>query len=306
LTAAGACTQSTTPNITARRVLNLANPTANPIGYLTTYDDGGTQSYNGLLFSTSYRLRSGLSMNANYTWSHCIGINSTLTVLNLGQSYIHSGFGSTVPGANNRNADVGDCVQDRRQIANLTLVYQTPKYSNTFARVLATGWTLGSTIQARSGGPLAIVTGTDPDPATGSGGNSPGSQRPNQILPNVYSANQGASCGASGSFCEQWLNPAAFAPPALGTFGSLGAFTVFGPAFWQWDMSLSRQFRIIEGHNIQIRFEGFNITNSFRPGNPSVNEGGASTFGLVTTDATPPAATTAPARVFQLAAKYVF
>jgi len=306
LTAAGACTQSTTPNITARRVLNLANPTANPIGYLTTYDDGGTQSYNGLLFSTSYRLRSGLSMNANYTWSHCIGINSTLTVLNLGQSYIHSGFGSTVPGANNRNADVGDCVQDRRQIANLTLVYQTPKYSNTFARVLATGWTLGSTIQARSGGPLAIVTGTDPDPATGSGGNSPGSQRPNQILPNVYSANQGASCGASGSFCEQWLNPAAFAPPALGTFGSLGAFTVFGPAFWQWDMSLSRQFRIIEGHNIQIRFEGFNITNSFRPGNPGVNEGGASTFGLVTTDATPPAATTAPARVFQLAAKYVF
>ena len=177
LTAQGACTQGTTQNITARRVLNLANPTANPIGYLTQYDDGGTQGYNGLLFTTSYRLRSGLSLNGNYTWSHCIGIAPTLTVLNLGQSYIHSGYGSTVPGSNNRNADVGNCVQDRRQIANMTLVYQTPKYSNTFARILATGWTLGTTIQARTGAFLTVVSGVDPDPATGSGGNSPGSQR---------------------------------------------------------------------------------------------------------------------------------
>ena len=45
----------------ARRVLNLANPTAHPLGYLTQYDDGGTQGYNGLLLSTTYRLRSGLT-----------------------------------------------------------------------------------------------------------------------------------------------------------------------------------------------------------------------------------------------------
>ncbi len=303
LTVAGPCTGTTTANITARRVLNLANPSANPIGYLTQYDDGGTQGYHGLLFSTSYRMRNGLSLNGNYTWSHCIGIQSTITVLNLGQSYIHSGFGSNLPGANNRNADVGPCVQDRRHIANMTLVYQTPKFSNTAARIVGSGWTLGSAIQARSGAPLAIVTGTLPDPATGSGGNSPGSQRPNQILPTVYASNQGASCG---QFCETWLNPAAFGPVPNGTFGNLGAYSVLGPSFWQWDMSLSRNIRVVEGQNVQIRFEGFNVTNSFRPGNPGVNRGGASTFGLITTDATPPAATTAPARVFQLALKYVF
>jgi hypothetical protein len=171
---------------------------------------------------------------------------------------------------------------------------------------VATGWTLGSTVQARSGAPLTIVSGVDPDPATGSGGNSPGSQRVNQILPSVYSPTQGASCGASGAFCEQWLNPLAFSNPTTGTFGNMGAYSVFGPSFWQWDMSLARQFRVIEGQNIQLRFEGFNITNSFRPGNPGTTVGSASTFGLVTTDATPPAATTAPARVFQLALKYIF
>ena len=296
------CTQAA--NILQRRVLNLANPNANPLGYLTQYDDGATQGYNGLLLTTSYRLRSGLSVSGNYTWSHCIGL-APITLLNPGANYIHGGYGVSVPGANNRNADMGSCVADRRQIANMTLVYKTPKYSNQAARILATGWTLGSSIQARSGAPLTAVTGTLPDPATGNGGNA-STQRPNQILPNVYSANQGASCGASGAFCEQWLNQPAFGPVPVGTYGNMGAYNIFGPAFWQLDMALSREFRIIEGHNIQLRFEGFNITNSFRPGNPGVNVGSASTFGLITADATPPGPTTAPARVLQFAAKYVF
>jgi hypothetical protein len=33
---------------------------------------------------------------------------------------------------------------------------------------------------------------------------------------------------------------------------------------------------------------------------------GSSTFGIITADATPPSATTAPARVLQLAMKYIF
>jgi hypothetical protein len=324
LTAAGPCTQSTTANITARRVLNLQNPNAAPLGYLTSYDDGGTQSYNGLLFSISYRLRDGLSLNGNYTWSHCIGIPSTLTVLNLGQSYEHSGFGSNVPGANDRNLDVGNCVQDRRQVANFTLVYQTPKYSNRAMRVVASGWTLGSTIQARSGAYLNIVTGVDPDPTTGSGGNSPGSQRPNQLLTNVYSTTQGAPCaGSAGAFCVQWLNnpglygtpagsQAAFGSVPIGTLGNAGAYAVEGPGFWQWDMALSRSFRVTEGTHVDVRAESFNITNSLRLGNPGVNLGAGTTFGGITTDATPPAgvsggsSTNAPARVMQFALKYVF
>ena len=73
-----------------------------------------------------------------------------------------------------------------------------------------------------------------------------------------------------------------------------------------WDGAISRQFSIREGQKIEIRFEGFNITNSFHPGNPGLSTGTANTFGVITQDATPPAATTAPARVMQFALKYVF
>jgi len=86
----------------------------------------------------------------------------------------------------------------------------------------------------------------------------------------------------------------------------MGAYNLIGPGFWQWDMSLTRQFRILENQNLQIRAESFNVTNSFRPGNPGATVSAASTFGLITTDATPPGQATAPARVFQLAMKYVF
>jgi len=68
------------------------------------------------------------------------------------------------------------------------------------------------------------------------------------------------------------------------------------------------------GHvtRLEVRAEGFNVTNSFRPGNPGVTVGSGSSFGLIQADATPPAgvtggsSTNAPARVLQFALKYVF
>jgi len=57
---------------------------------------------------------------------------------------------------------------------------------------------------------------------------------------------------------------------------------------------------------MEIRFEAFNVTNSFRPGNPGVSTAAASSFGLITTDATQPSANAAPSRVFQFALKYAF
>jgi len=256
-----------------------------------------------LLLSSTWRLHNNVSANANYTWSHCIGL-PLITLLNPGANYIHQGFGQN-SGVADRNADGGDCAQDRRQVANITLVAQTPKFSNRFARIAGSGWTFASTVVARSGAPLTIVTGAT-DTTTGFGGNSPGTQRPNLLLTDTASPTQGQSCGSPGAFCVQWLNPKAFAAPSPGTFGNLGQSSVLGPGFWQWDGAISRQFQVHEGQRVEIRFEGFNITNSFHPGNPGLSTGSANTFGVITTDATPPAATTAPARVMQFALKFVF
>jgi hypothetical protein len=302
LTAAGPCT--TASNINQRRVLNLAEP-GTQLGYLTQYDDGSTQSYNGLQLATTWRMQNNVSLNANYTWSKCIGI-VLVNLLNPGQNYVHSGYGNTVPGANDRDADYGPCTQDRRQNANITLVAQTPRFANNFARMVGTGWTLSTTIVARSGGPFQVVTGVNPDPATGTGGNS-SSQRPNQLLPNVYATAQGTPGPASaGAYSIQWLNPAAFGTVPVGTYGNIGAMSIFGPSFWEWDEALSRQFTFHERHQFEVRFEAFNVTNSLRPGNPNLTLSAASSFGQITTDATPPSATSAPARVLQFAMKYRF
>jgi hypothetical protein len=318
LTGPGLCTQSS--NINQRRVLNLAHPNAPPLSYLTQVDDGPTQGYNGLLLSTNYRLRNGMSVNANYTWSHCIGMPD-YSILPVGANYLDQGYGQNVYPVNRKLA-MGACVSDRRQIANITLVYRTPKFSNRAARILASGWTTASIVQARTGSPLPIVTNVSPDPATGFGVSSGSTQRPNQVLPNVYA--QEAPCPPTGgAFCKQWLNPAAFSIPVVGTAGNLGAYIVYGPGFWQWDQQLSREFAIREGQKLEVRVESFNVTNSLRIGNPQVSVG-SPTFGLITNDMTPPPgvsnpyawenspyslagnSTNSPARVVQFALKYVF
>jgi hypothetical protein len=311
LTAAGPCTQ--TSNLNNRRILNLAVP-GTELGYITQYDTGGTQGYNGLLLTTNWRFHSNVSLNANYTWSHCLGApvlgtlaGTAFNGLNPGAVYQNEPYQNIGPV--NRDIDTGNCGQDRRQVANVTLVATTPRFSNRVVRMIGSGWTASTTIVARTGAPLNIVTGTNPDPVTGYGSVAGGAQIPNLVLPNnVYSPaqGQGASCSPSIAFCETWLNQAAFAAPALGTFGNLGQYAVFGPAFWEWDQSISRDFTIHEQQRLQVRFEAFNVTNSLRLGSPGLSSGASSTFGFVTADATPPSATSAPSRVLQFALKYAF
>jgi hypothetical protein len=304
LTAPGPCTQA--GNITQRRVLNLAHPNDPPLGYVTRTDDGGTQSYNGLLLTTKWQLANQVNLNANYTWAHCIGLGIGATLppgagqLNPGQNYLHQGYGQNVY-VPNRKLDYGDCYADRRHIANMTLVYQVPRFANHIARILGSDWRAASTFVANSGAPMTVVTASTTDPATGYGNTT---QRANVVLANTASPTKGKACTVA-AFCVNWLNPAAFANPALGTAGNEGNASILGPGFWQWDQAIIREFRVREMQKVEFRAEAYNITNSFHPGKPGPTVG-SSTLGVITTDYTPPSATTAPARVLQFALKYVF
>ena len=57
------------------------------------------------------------------------------------------------------------------------------------------------------------------------------------------------------------INPAAFAIPTAGTFGDLPRNALRGPIFRQFDMVLSKRFRINETMNVEFRTEVFNIFN---------------------------------------------
>jgi hypothetical protein len=295
LSAPGLC--STTGNTNFRRLFTLNNyPGAKAYSFMDVFDSGGTSSYNGLILAIQKRLSKGLSTSANYTWSHCIGD------LTIGNSTGNAGGGYTM--YNNRRYDRSNCQSveiggtfssDRRQIFNWTTVYETPKFSNKTTNLLASGWKISGIYRATSAPLVTINLATD---VALQGGTNAG-QRPNQIASNSLCANPGATC---------WINPAAFTAPAAGTFGNMGRNNVQAPAFWQFDMALSRQFVIREGYTLEVRGEAFDISNSTRAGisPPSLRAGatglnqtfGTPGFGTITSTLDP--------RIMQLAMKFVF
>jgi hypothetical protein len=113
------------------------------------------------------------------------------------------------------------------------------------------------------------------------------SQRANQILPDVYGDKTPGN----------YLNPAAFGQPALGTLGNLKPYSILGPGNWQWDIAISRSFQFHEAQRLEFRGEAFNVTNSFRMNNPNVNLDSGD-FGKVTAARDP--------RIMQFALKYFF
>ena len=242
-------TCSVPANTDARRLLSLERPRdgAN-IGHLAEFDDGGVQKYNGMLLSLQRRVAKGVTFSGNYTWSHCQGNYS-----DINQNGPPANETYTKPG--DRNFDNGNCFSDRRQIFNATAVAQSPKFSNHTMQMMASGWTVSGIYRVSSGAPVNIVIGTD---VALTGTNL---QRPNQISPNPYK-------DRSGRPSTQWVNPAAFVPPASGTYGNVGWNSLVGPGQWSFDMALSRTFNVGERQRIEIRAEAFNVTNSFIPGCP--------------------------------------
>jgi hypothetical protein len=294
LTAPGPC--STNANTNARRVFTINNyPQANLIANMDQYDDGGTASYNGLILAVQKRLSRGVSMSANYTWSHCIGD------LAVGNSTGNAGAGLVIP--TNRRQDRSNCVSqeiggtfssDRRHIFNLTVVAEVPRFNNRALRTVASGWQFAPIYRISSAQWLTVTMTPADRQLSGTA-----AQRPLQVLPNTLCANPNVSC---------WINPAAFSLPALGTLSTMNRATVPGPNFWQFDLALSRIFPITEALKLQVRGEAFNLTNSFRAGvpPPSLAAGGSGVvltygspnFGQITSALDP--------RIIQLAMKLSF
>ena len=153
---------------------------------------------------------------------------------------------------------------------------------------LAGEWRLASIVRAQSGSFLSVQTGLDNSlTALVSPNGGASAQRPNQVLTNVYG-------DRSYNF---YLNPAAFAQPATGTFGNIGIANIQAPGSLQVDASLSRVFRVREKQTLEFRADAFNLPNHTRLGSPGTNLS-SNTFGKINTALDP--------RIMQFALKYVF
>ena len=262
-------TGATTGNTQARRTLTAINPTWGP-SYSTvgSTDDTGKSRYNGLLLSAQKRMSDNWSLLTNYTLSKCMTDPATTEIT-----------GSTIMNPDNPDADYSYCSSDRRHVWNVSAVFRAPTVSGGLGALIS-DWQIAPIVRVQSGNRSTVTTGTDVA-LTGMG-----NQRAVQILDDPYGAKTAAN----------YLNPAAFAAPATGTYSSDKPFTILNPGRLTNDISVSRTFRIAST-SLQFRWEVFNVINHVNLDAPIVALNNAN-FGRVLTAGDP--------RIMQLALKYTF
>ena len=264
---------SSTSNLNQRRVLYLANSKAGAYYSTVARSDGGANSeYNGLLLSARRRLSRNYTILANYTYSHCISEANFVGEL--------AGAGYQNP--YNRDADRGNCAFDLRHIFNLSIVATSPVLKiNPWARAIMSNWQIAPIVSAHTGNPFTPLAGAD-NSMTGVG-----LDRPNAVG-NPYERNTATLL---------WLNPTAFTPNPIGTFGNAGTYSLSGPRYFNIDLAISRSFVIRESQRLEVRFEAFNSTNHTHLAVPVSSENNAR-FGQITSAGDP--------RILQFAMKYHF
>jgi len=268
LTAAGPC--STNGNVNFRRVLYLANPAkATAYGAVTAFGDGGIATYNAMLLSAQHRLTHNFTVLANYTWSHC-----------LTQNEVALNGGASPQDPNNRAAEYGNCLSDRRQVFNLTGVVRTPKFSARWTQMILGNWQESTIFTKATGTWITPAVGTDTS-LTGSG-----------VRPDVV-----GDPNLSNPTIAKWFNTAAFKASPTGTFGNSGVGVIEGPGAWNVDVAVSRSFPVREGQRLDFRAEAFNLMNHARFGNPNATMNSPS-YGQILTARDP--------RIIQFALKFVF
>jgi hypothetical protein len=267
-------TCSTNQNLQFRRRLTMQNfETGQYLGVVDQHVALSEQTYKGLLLSVQRRSSNGVSVSANYTLSKCMGH----PVQGGGTPNINTGFVDPT----NIDYDYGACGSDRRHIFNLTAGLQSPDFDHRVVHLLASGWRLSGIFRASSGSPLTVTVQGDPA-RTGISG-----QRANVLLDDPYGDRT----------LDNYLNPAAFGQPALGTLGNQERNWFTGPGSRNVDIALVRSFPVTPTHRIEARVEAFNAFNWFRWGNPNTNLN-SPTFGRITSANDP--------RAMQFALKYSF
>ena len=288
------------------------NPNYSAMDELTP---SSSSSYNALQAIGRVQNVHHISGFAAYVWSKAIDDASD------GIDFVPGAAFPQDPG--NLPAERGPSLFDTRNRFTAAINYELPSWGS--RPRLGSGWELNSIITIQSGRPIPIANSTD------TSGRFYFNQRPN-VVPGVNPilSNWTPSTG--------YLNPLAFVQPAYGTFGDLGRDSIFGPGLSNVDFSITKNTRLTERLNLQLRAEFFNIFNhpnfalpahtiipgyidNGTPGNPQVVPNPAAhvngditqpllPMGLITQ--TPDVAQTNPGlggggpRVVQLAAKFTF
>ncbi len=223
-----------------------------------------TSNYHALQAVFQTRMRRGLTMNANYTWSHMTDAQDS------------SGWGSqqgtTIwQNAYDPRANWGAANFDVRNMFKAYGTYELPfghgrrfLNSNALLDEAIGGWTMSLTFVGQGGHPFTPYVSTANNSYASLDSASGFKWYPNQV-------GDPMAAGSSRTI-NQWFNPNAFQAPPPGTLGNMRRNSVYGPGLHVINGSIHKTFPIYERFSFEFAANATNLINhpSFADPDPAV------------------------------------
>jgi outer membrane receptor protein involved in Fe transport len=222
---------------------------------ITDYSDDFNTHYNALQATLTKSFSHGLSVNANYAWQHAISWQTGYYTWSHFYTKGNDGF-------------------LRRQQLIAYGLYELPfgrnkkffSHAGGVTNQIIGGWQLSPILNYSSGLPFTLTLGGCP--------NIPGS------APCYMNGNrerfQHTITGAPYTTLR-WFNQTAqaqiFTAPGLDQIGSLGRNSLYGPNFFNTDLSVMKTFPVRELLQLQFRMDAYNVFNYISFGSPSGTDG---------------------------------
>jgi len=206
----------------------------------------------------------GLSFQVNYAWSKSLDTGTGGghgSGIDIYQDAYHPAANYGLSDFNSANTLVGQIVYELPFGHGRQFALHGP------ADQIAGGWRLSSLFQWHGGVPFTPVI-----QSSISGGIDPG-LTPSFSAGSTLYPEQVGNPKVSSPSRTMWFNPAAFANPDPGTFGSMHRNTLIGPGFSNVDISIAKELPLHESLSLEIRADMNNAFNHINWGNPDANVG---------------------------------
>jgi len=219
---------------------NQRRPFAPALGGSSIVEPAGNSVYHALQLNADKRFSHGFSILANYQFSKSLDDSSNSKA---------TGTSRTNPF--NQRFDRGPSNFDRTHVFNLSGLWELPiHFHNRVSNSLLGGWSLNGIVSEISGYPFTVTSGVD-NALTGTGG-----QRADLVANPYFSGDR-----SKAQKLQAYLNPAAFALNAVGTYGALGRNVFRAWSTNNIDAGIFKTFTIYERLTATLRFEAFNALN---------------------------------------------
>ena len=264
-------------------------PVAQPdtrFNIVTDLNNGNTASYTGLTSSYRHTAKYGLTMSANYTYSHALDLvsNGGLELFNYQNTYPMQLLNPANNSINHGNADY-----DMRHSTSFQYVWAVPfKSSNPLLHTVGAGWAVSGNLFYRGGYPMSVVNSTINSrqlysQSTGvllaslvSGSDKNCATKPNATDINTQVCFKGDSFASVPSTSVYSYG-----------FGNIARNSFRGPHYFNADLQLNKETKIAERYTFKVGANMYNFLNHANFSAPA-NNSSSSAFGTITSTVTPP------------------